>query len=382
METFCSYFNHGKCRSCDLIKKNYSDQILFKEMKLKEVFKDYLLPDLLPTIQSQSTHFRNKAKFIISGEVQNPIIGIYGEDNLDNGIDLTECALHLKEIAEMIPKIKSFITKSNLTPYHVQSKKGELKGIILFYSESSRESYLRFILRSKEPIDRIRKFQKDLLNEISHLKMLSVNIQPIPHAILEGEEEIFITDKKSISHRLENFQFQLTPRAFVQTNQKIAEKLYSTAAQWIKESHLSRMVELYCGQGAFSFFASPYLKDSLGIEINPDAVKVANEISTNHKLHHLKFVTSDAAKVSEEVRLFKPEIILVNPPRRGLGEAVHILKKERPPKIIYSSCQIETLGEDFKILEQDYEIKRIQIFDMFPNTNHFETLVQLNLKSN
>jgi 23S rRNA (uracil747-C5)-methyltransferase len=381
MNTFCSYFNQGTCKSCDFITQDYSDQIYHKETKLREFLKNIKCPPLLPTVQSQKTHFRNKAKFIITGSIDNPVIGIAGEEALDEGVDLSQCSLHVNEITMALPTIKNFIKKANLSPYQMTSKRGELKGIILFYSELSQTSYLRFIVRSKEPIDRIRKFHKDLLNEISHLKCISINIQPISHAILEGEEEIFITEETSISHKLGNVEFELNPRAFVQTNQKIAEKLYSTVAEWIKESSQSRMVELYCGQGAFSFFSAPFIKESLGIEINPEAVRVANQTASKYHFSHLKFVAKDASLVGRELLSFNPNIVLVNPPRRGLGEAVKLLKDQKVEKIFYSSCNAESLAKDLEYLKDQYELTRIQIFDMFPNSHHFETLIELNLRS-
>ena len=380
MNTFCSYFNEGMCRSCDLIALDYSDQITLKENKLRETLQDFKLPNLLPTVRSKNTDFRNKAKFIVTGTTDDPRIGLADVIDLDKGVDLSGCSLHLQNITDILPAIKRFIKKANLTPYQIKSQKGELKGIILFHSEGTKQTYLRFVLRSKESIDRIKKFHQELLIEHKHLTCISVNIQPISHAILEGEEEIFITEKTSISHRLGNIEFDLSPRAFVQTNQEVATKLYETAALWIKEASLTRMLELYCGQGAFSFFAAPFVTESLGVEINPEAVAVANQTAKKYKFSNLVFKSSDASKMEKELLTFDPDLILVNPPRRGLGETVHLLMQERSQRLIYSSCHAETLCEDLKTLCEIYEIKRVQLFDMFPNTHHYETLVELQLR--
>lgn len=359
---------------------DYSDQIALKENKLREILHEFKWPNLLPTVHSKKTDFRNKAKFIITGTTDLPLIGLADALDLDKGVDLSGCSLHLQTITDILPAIKRFIKNANLTPYQIKSQKGELKGIILFHSEETRQTYLRFVLRSKESIDRIKKFHQDLLIEHNHLACISVNIQPIPHAILEGEEEIFITEKKSISHRLGNIEFDLNPRAFIQTNQKVAAKLYETAALWIKEASVTRMLELYCGQGAFSFFAAPYVNESLGVEINPEAVAVANQTAKKYKFSNLVFKNSDASKMEKELLAFDPDLILVNPPRRGLGETVYLLMQERSQRLIYSSCNADTLCEDLKTLSEIYEIKRVQIFDMFPNTHHYETLVELHLK--
>lgn len=370
MKTFCGYFNQGICQSCDLMALDYRDQVRTKEALLLHSLAPLFLPEISPSVVSEPFAFRNKAKFVVTGTVENPLIGLLEKEILN-------CPVHVREINDALPLIKKFITTSKLVPYQIETKKGELKGLILFYSRETKEMYLRFICRSQEPVTRIIKHQQELLKEIPELKVISVNVQPIPHAILEGEEEIFITSESSLHHRLGPVEMRLGPRAFVQTNQDVAKNLYQTAALWIKENKTKRFLELFCGQGAFSFFAASSIEAGLGIEINPDAIKEANATATRQGLHHLKFISRDAGKVQNEIDSFGPDLLLVNPPRRGLSQTVDLLMKAKPQTIIYSSCSHESLGSDLKKLDPLYSIRRIQLFDMFPQTNHFETLVEL-----
>lgn len=370
MKTFCSYFNQNICHSCDRITYPYSDQIQQKEQVLD-------LPNQQETVTSPQTHFRNKAKLVVTGTIDNPILGLLGLEEVDLGRELLDCPLHVKQINQLLPSIKKFIQIAKIPPYQIANKKGELKGIIIFHSHISNETYLRFVLRSKESYDRIKKNHTLLTIEHPNLRCISINIQPIPHAILEGEEEIFITDQRSIRHQLGDISFSLGPRAFVQTNQEVSTKLYETAASWVKESTLKRFMELYCGQGAFSFFCSKHVEASIGIEINPDAIREANKTAAIYQLNHLTFKNADALTVGREIGDFNPDIILVNPPRRGLGNTCELLLNHGPEMIIYSSCNYETLRDDLKKLSSKYEIQKTQIFDMFPHTGHFETLVQL-----
>ena len=370
MKTFCSYYNENKCKSCDLIESSYSEQITLKQDVLSRSLQGLKVPEFLTPVTSGQTHFRNKAKLVVSGTLEDPVIGILGSELLD-------CPLHLQKINELLPALKAFISTAKLVPYDISQRTGELKGLILFHGEATNETYLRFVLRSKEAIDRIKKHLPSFQSAFPHLKCISINIQPIPQAILEGEEEIFLTERTSILHRLGDITFRLGPRAFVQTNQVVASTLYRTAANWIEEANLKKFVELYCGQGAFSFFAAPYVESGLGIEINEDAINVANETAKEFKLTQLNFKSADAASVGELVKQFSPEVILVNPPRRGLDKAINVLLDNKPEVIIYSSCSHETLARDLKELKNNYCISKIQIFDMFPNSSHFETLVEL-----
>lgn len=381
MKTFCSYYNQSVCRSCDLITVDYTDQIKIKEQKLKTALKELTNLELENTITSPQLGFRNKAKFSVTGTLENPVIGLTGDTSLDEGRELLECSLHVPEINSFLPHLKEFIKITSLTPYSISEKKGELKGIIVFYSGNSKEAYVRFVLRSKESIDRIRKHKDFLTGKIPSLRCISVNIQPVPHAIPEGDTEIFISDVHSITHQLGKIHFSLGPRAFVQTNQVVAEKLYATAAEWVNESRLSKFMELFCGQGAFSLFSAPSISKGLGIEINPDAVKEANKTAQELGLNNLQFKAADAQVVESEIKQFHPEIILVNPPRRGLGKSCELIMNSKPEMIIYSSCNYETLASDLSKLADDFIIERIKIFDMFPHTSHFETLVQLRAKA-
>jgi 23S rRNA (uracil747-C5)-methyltransferase len=372
MNTFCSSFNQGLCHSCDLITRPGLEQLSLKEEKLNSLFP----LTLLPSVTGATSSFRNKAKFVITGTMENPVIGLYGEEKLDQGRSLLNCPLHVKTINDSLPIISEFITLAKLPPYEIHSQKGELKGIILFYSHTTHEGYLRFILRSKEAISRIKKHLPWLQEKLPHLLCMSANLQPIPHAILEGEEELYLTEKNFILHKTGDFLMRLTPKAFVQTNQVIAEKLYSTAASWIKEAGISRFLELFCGQGAFSFFAAHFIDAGLGIELNSEAIQTAQASARDLHLTKLTFKSSDASSVLQDVIQFHPDLILVNPPRGGLKGVIAILNSVKPKSIIYSSCNHLTLSQDLKLMPS-YEIKKIQLFDMFPHTSHFETLVFL-----
>ncbi len=237
--------------------------------------------------------------------------------------------------------------------------------------------YLRFVLRSKDGVFRIKKHLPTLQTKFSDLKCVSANLQPIPHAILEGPEEIFLTEIKTIEHRIGPYSLKLSPQAFVQTGFSVAEKLYETAGRWISEVKPARFLELFSGQGGFSFFASESAGQALGIEINRDAVETANQTAQALGLSHLTFVESDVAQVEAAARGFAPDFILANPPRRGLGESVEWIARLAPQNFIYSSCAVDTLATDLKKLDALYRIKRAQIFDLFAHTEHFETLVWL-----
>ncbi len=377
MSTFCDYYNKGICSSCSRIEISYSQQIDLKEAKLKQILEPFTPYDHKRPILSHPTRFRNKAKFSVTGTIDRPVIGLTGETELDEGREITQCELHYAEINEILTIIPEFLKLTNLKPYQIKQKTGELKGLIIYFSSESKEMYLRFILRSKESLDRLKKHTPFIQSHFPQLKCFSANIQPIPHAILEGEEEIFFTSRDHIEHKILNVHMTLHPQGFVQTNQAVAGQLYSTAASWIKELNPKKFMELFSGQGAFSFFIQEFVEEALGIEINPEAVSRANENAKKNGWNHLKFLSLDAGDGADQIKDFSPDILLVNPPRRGLGRAMELVKNSSIEHFIYSSCNAETLAKDLHDLRDKFKVRRVQLFDMFPNTDHFETLVLL-----
>ncbi len=375
MESFCSYFNQGQCRSCKWIELDYSNQLEQKEQQIREAL-DFFPPFVLEkSVRSPTQAFRNRAKMVVTGSVENPIIGLAGEVRLDEGRQLLACPIHHWRLNEVIASMPGYIQQFNLIPYRIQERTGELKGLIAFYSPITDQMYLRFILRSKECIARIKKMIPALQLQFPALVCISANIQPIPHAILEGPEEVILTEKGVIDHQIGSIRLKLAPQAFVQTNLHVAAELYQAAADWISEAHPGKVLELFCGQGAFSFFAAKSAAQFLGIEINSDAVRSAHESAQALGLTHLRFKSSDATRVEAEIVEFQPDLILANPPRRGLADGIKMIQQYLPKQFLYSSCAIETLASDLKKLSSDYRLRKVQLFDMFPHTSHFETLV-------
>jgi 23S rRNA (uracil747-C5)-methyltransferase len=387
-QTFCNYYNENICRSCTWLELPYEEQIARKEKHLQATL-GFLSPfSLIPSARSQTEGFRNKAKMTVTGTAQKPIIGILGNKNegedLDHGRELLACPIHHPKLNAIIAELPKWIESANLIPYHIANRAGELKGVILFYSESADEIYLRFVLRSQECVARIRKILPIIQARFPQVTCISANIQPIPHAILEGKEELILTPHASIPYLIDPLTLNLAPQAFVQTNSEVASKLYTTAADWVRELAPETLLELFCGQGAFSFLAAPFVKKTVGIEINPEAVKTANQTANRLGLHHLSFVCADlnAAKDRDLTALIQavdPDCILVNPPRRGLRKnGIELILNQKPKHILYSSCSLESLSEDLKALSVEYRLERAQIFDLFPHTPHFEILTFLN----
>lgn len=413
----CTYFDSKICQSCSLLPLSYSQQLAHKEERIHALlpFPSHVWEQSMPSAPS---YFRNKAKLAVGGSVESPILGIMHRDFSFH--ELTECPLYTPAMYAAFPVIREFITRARLFPYNPATNRGELKFVLLTVSPSG-QMLLRFVLRSHESLVRIRKHHVWLRERLPQICVLSANIQPHRSAILEGEEEIII-EGSALPFDIAGVRLYGRARSFFQTNTAIAERLYLTAAHWmINELHRQsesddspfpsiagvatspalRIWDLYCGVGGFALTIASQLKksllrktsealsrvslDILGIEISEHAVLSAQKSA--EELHlPARFVAGDAIALAREIthssptHTTYPNVLIVNPPRRGIGELAAWIEEISPQYVLYSSCNPESLAKDAHTLTS-YECLRAQIFDMFPHTEHGEVLTLLRRKT-
>ena len=377
----CHWFNINHCRSCELLDRSYAETLTLKEEKLKSLFPG-VTRFLKPTVglKDKVSGSRNKAKLAaFAADASDIQFGFY--DGQLNFKGLESCPLHMQGLNELLPVLKKKLLEYNILPYSLIEKKGELKYLILSKGQGHNDLLVRFVLRSKESLDRLKKMSKVLQTEIPEIKVVTANFQPEHKAILEGEEEIVISDVKNIVHQFDGISLNLGPRSFFQVTPEIAGQLYGAVGKLVKENHIKSFLDLFCGVGAFSFFAAQNCPDVYGVEISKEAIACAeSSIKDNQVAGKIKFEALDVEEFLKAKR-DKYDAILVNPPRRGLNPSIirNILEND-PRVIIYSSCNVDTLARDFELLKVHYDISHAQIFDMFPYTEHFETLIYLNRK--
>ncbi|MGQ0286430.1 23S rRNA (uracil(747)-C(5))-methyltransferase RlmC [Pasteurellaceae bacterium 22721_9_1] len=382
----CPHYQNGRCRSCAWLEKDYAQQLEEKQQHLKQQLSELDLTEVewqMP-FQSEQHAFRNKAKMVVSNSVERPILGIVNADN--KAVDLTDCPLYPTTFSALFPVLKDFIARAGLVPYNIIKQKGELKYILLTESRYSGHFLLRFVLASEKKIPLIQRELAGLLTKLPQLKVVTANIQPQHAAILEGEKEIFLTEQTVLEEQFNQIPLFIRPQGFFQTNPRVAEALYSSAQQWVKDLPIHSLWDLFCGVGGFGLHCAQALStqnshiELTGIEISPSAIYSANLSAQKLGLNNVRFQSLDAAHFALHQQN-KPDLVIVNPPRRGIGKALaEFLNQLQPQFILYSSCNATTMGDDLQYLT-DYRMQKIQLFDMFPHTSHYEVLSLLKLKN-
>lgn len=365
----CDYFDAGACRSCTWMGQAYDGQVAAKQARNAELLASWPGTVWLPPVTSPESGFRNKAKMVVAGTVEAPTLGIL--DRAGGGVDLRGCGLHDPRLAAAMPVLAAFVTRAALTPYDVPQRSGELKHLIVTVSPDG-GLMVRFVLRSTESVARIRKHLPWLAEQLP-LEVVSVNLQPAHKAVLEGEREELLVGS-TLPMRTGDVLLQLRPQSFFQTNGHVGAELYRQAAAWVADLGPTTVWDLFCGVGGFALHLAAPGRRVTGVEISEEAVTSARTSAA--ELPDVTFVAADATAWAP-AQPAAPDLVVVNPPRRGLGpELAGWLESSGVPHVLYSSCNAVTLAKDLAAMPS-YRPVTGRLLDMFPQTAHFEVVTLL-----
>lgn len=362
----------------------YPEQLAAKQAHAEQLLAPFGVGAWHPPVASGERDYRNKAKMVVGGTIDAPTIGILDADG--HGVDLQACGICSPGHRAAFPVLARFITLARIAPYDLAARRGELKHLIVTESPDG-ELMVRFVLRSTEPVARIRKHLPALLAELPQARVVTVNLLPEHKAVLEGDAELVLTEQETLPMRLNDVTMHLRPQSFFQTNTAIAAALYAEARDWIRELAPDSAWDLYSGVGGFALHlagGSPGAAGSegtgpeiTGIETSVEAVASAELSRTDAALHRLRFAAGDATEFALAAPS-APDLVVVNPPRRGIGAelAGWLEQSAGISHVLYSSCNAASLAKDLRAMPS-YRPVRARVFDMFPQTSHFEVMVLL-----
>lgn len=335
----CPYYH--ECGGCNIAHINYEKQLEFKKNTVIDIFKRYASLDINPNIceSEDKLHYRNKVVL----HVENNKKGFY-KDETNELVPINNCLLLNKKLNDVI---KTFDKKVDIS---------KLKEILL---RTNGEEVLA-------------KFTSD--NEL-----LNSNIVLKDKEDKEGEEATKRIKENAIIFNLGKYKYAVTIDSFFQVNTKQAIKLYDKVREYVGIEKVETALDLYCGTGTIGIYISDLCNRVIGVEVNKSSVTCANYNKLLNKIDNIEFIEGDVSTViNNEMNL---DLIVVDPPRSGLdNKAISIIKQIKPKKLIYVSCNPMTLARDIQKLSEEYKLNDIELFDMFPNTHHVESVCLLDLK--
>jgi len=325
----CNILNCG----CTLKHIPYEKQLLFKENKIKNIIKRFthLEDKVKPVIKSDDVYnYRNKVTLKVNEKLA------YSENGSHNLICINRCELLEEKINDLIKKINE-LDLSEVTEVMIRC------------------------------FDEVMVCFKGNLNYNSLKK-------DVDSIYINGQ---LVYGKEKIMAKLGEFKFLVSNEAFFQVNTKMAYKLYSEIERIITKDKNKTLLDLYCGTGTIGIFLSKHFKKVVGFEINKKGVLDAKE---NIKINNVENATFEVGNLDKGVSV-KSDIVLVDPPRAGLGEkTIKDILKINPEEIIYVSCDPMTLARDINLFKDSYEVEEIIPLDLFPHTYHVESITKLTRK--
>ena len=232
--------------------------------------------------------------------------------------------------------------------------------------------------------DRWKQLAETLMAAHPQIKGVVQNINQRKDNVILGEKEILLAGRPYIEDEIDGFTFRISSKSFYQVNPIQTRVLYEQALACCGLSGDEQVLDLYCGVGTISMFLARHAAKVTGIEIVPDAIRNAKENAARNAFDNLEFICSDAAAYADRLAAegSKPDVICVDPPRKGCAKSVlEDIARMAPQRIVYVSCDPGTLARDLRILDElGYETVSVQPVDMFPQTSGVETVVLLSHK--
>lgn len=398
VEPFCQHF--GVCGGCQWQMLPYEQQLQFKQQQVADNLKrigKVPLPEILPIIGAdQTTRYRNKMdytfankRFLLAEEIRNPdvsadenVAGFHARGFFDKVVPIFECHLQSEPTNYIRLAIWEYARQHQLSHYDIRNHNGFLRNLLIRIAATG-EIMVNIVVGYEDKKLRIPllEFIQNKFPEITTL-LYTINTKK-NDSIFDLEPKVF-SGKGYIIEKLEDFSFKISPKSFFQTNTFQGEKLYHVTREFAELTGAQVVYDLYCGTGSIGIFVSKLAKKIIGVEVIEDAIADAKENAVLNGLENAIFFAGDVIDVCDDAFFEaneRPDVIITDPPRAGMHEKlVNKLLEIAAPTIVYVSCNPATQARDLAMLNEKYEVTKIQPVDMFPHTLHIENVVQLKLR--
>ncbi len=371
---------YKKCGGCQLQNMTYPEQLQFKQKK--EVRYLGKFGKVEPIIGMENPfHYRNKVQAAFRWDQRHKklISGVY-QSGSHRVVPVNDCLIEDKKADELIVDIRKLLQSFKMTAYDEDTRRGFIRHVLVKRGFSTNQ--IMVVLVSGTPMFPSRKnFLKALLEMHPEITTVIHNVNPYHTNLVLGKQETVLYGPGYIEDTLCGCTFRISAKSFYQINPVQTEILYNTAIDYAGLTGNEVVFDSYCGTGTIGIIASKKAKNVIGVELNKDAVKDAVSNAKRNNIDNIRFTAGDAGKflVAMAEADEHVDVIMMDPPRAGSSEEfLQSVVRLGPPKVVYVSCNPETLARDLRYLtKKDYKVRKIQPVDMFPYTDHVETVVLL-----
>ena len=379
VEPDCSTFN--KCGGCDLRHITYSETLKIKQEKVQNLVNKMLKNKVKvnETVGMENpTFYRNKAIYPVT---QDKKVGIFAKRS-HNIIPINECKIQTK-ISQEISKYILDNWKDSI--YDEETGKGLLRNIMVREGFKTDEIMLVLVQNGEKNVFETNSKLKieNVIKEFPKIKTIVINVNTEKTNVVLSRKNIIVYGDGTITDRLGEYEFKISPNSFYQVNPVQTEKLYNLAIKGAKLKKDDILCDLYCGIGTIGIFASKYVKKVYGVEIVEEAIKDAKQNAEINNVDNIEFIQGDVEVAFNKMldNGVKPSVVIVDPPRKGLdSKTVLNLCNLKLDRLVYVSCNPATLMRDLQVLEDVYKIGSITPVDNFCYSSHIECVAVLEIK--
>ena len=379
-----------QCGGCQIQQMSYDAQLDFKrklvEGNLRRIggFPDI---NVLPVIgMDEPYHYRNKAQYPVGRDKDgNVVIGFYA-GRTHCIIDNQDCAIGARENVKILTAIRDYINENKVSVYDENTGKGAVRHILIRKGFHTGQVMVCIVVNG-ESLPQEDKLVAKLTglelweNEGGNIYSVMININRENTNVILGDRCRTLWGKDYIEDSINGITFQISPLSFYQVNPVQTEKLYGKALEFAGLTGNEVVWDMYCGIGTISLIMATRAKKVYGVEIVPAAIENAKNNARINGLDNAEFYVGKSEEIAPELaeQGAVPDVIVVDPPRKGCDEALlDTIVKMRPERVVYVSCDSATLARDLKYLAaRGYEVKTVQPVDQFCHTVHVETVVKL-----
>ena len=371
----------GRCGGCQYRHMSYEEELLAKGQRVSDALERVggVHLELPPVLGAEEPlRYRNKVQFPVALEKHGLSVGYYRPRSHDV-LDAEDCLLQPKAVTALRAAFKGWMLRNNITAYDEKTGKGLVRH--LYVRTNSRDESLCCVVVNGNKLPHERDLVDALQDAHGGLVGLVVNVNTRDTNVILGDKYRTVWGQDWLEEDLRGINFRLSVPSFFQINRAQTQRLYGVALDFAGLTGNELVLDLYCGIGTISLALAQKAGKVIGAEIVAPAIEDAKKNARRNGITNAEFFCGDAAEVAGKLAAegVRPDVICVDPPRKGLsGEVPAILAGMEPQRIVYVSCDPATLGRDVKRLEElGYRAVKAQAVDLFPRTAHVETVVLL-----
>ena len=387
-----------QCGGCQIQEMRYEAQLAFKQKMVQNNLErigglsDF---EMYPVIGMETPYaYRNKAQFPVGEDKDgNIVIGFYA-GRTHHIVEQTDCCIGAPENGEVLRKVKAYMQKNQIRPYNEEHHSGIVRHILIRTGYHTKEIMVCLIVNAaKASCLKNAEQLTESLREMDGMTSVMVNFNTEKTNVILGKKSEVLWGQPYIEDFIGDVKYQISPQSFFQVNPMQTEKLYAKALEYAGLTGNETVWDLYCGIGTISLFLAKNARKVYGVEIVPQAIEDARNNAKRNGIDNAEFFVGKAEEVvpafyekalkqaqdSEAGKSIRPDVVVVDPPRKGCEEVLlETIVKMQPQRIVYVSCDSATLARDLKFLSANgYTVKKVQPVDQFGHSVHIETVVLL-----